>query len=106
MKLREDAKEGDSVDAARLCSPHLRARKDFIGAQLANAEEGGGRNVLMEYWKEVIMKKELAEMARGARYFRVRVPQGKGSKKSKRVEGRVRLQWAMAASELGGRFDQ
>eukprot|EP00959_Pyramimonas_sp_CCMP1952_P005879 123153-Pyramimonas_sp.AAC.1 len=35
MKLREESKEDDKVDTARLDSPHLYVWKDFIRALLA-----------------------------------------------------------------------
>ncbi|CAK0818331.1 unnamed protein product [Prorocentrum cordatum] len=95
MKLREESKEDDKVDTAKLGSPHLHVWKDFIRALLASTEEGKPRDILTYYWRNHIMRYELVDAAAEVKYFRVRTPQGKEKKKSKRMEGKVRLQWAL-----------
>eukprot|EP00959_Pyramimonas_sp_CCMP1952_P249090 5207054-Pyramimonas_sp.AAC.1 len=51
------------------------------------------------------MRYELVDAAAEVKHFRVRTPQGEEKNKSKRMEGKVRLQWALTmtnktASEL------
>eukprot|EP00959_Pyramimonas_sp_CCMP1952_P323752 6775615-Pyramimonas_sp.AAC.1 len=100
MKLRDDHKEDETVDTAQLGSPHIYAWKDFIRALLESTEEGLARSTLTTYGKEYTMKKDLFEAEEEVKYFRVRVPQGKEmKKKSKRMEGKVRLQWALSTNK-------
>ncbi|CAK0827033.1 unnamed protein product, partial [Prorocentrum cordatum] len=86
-KLRGDHKEDEAVDTAQLESPRI--------------HEGLARSTLATYWKDYIVKKDMFEAAEGARYFRARAPQGKETgKKSKRMEGKARLQWALSTNKV------
>ncbi|CAK0822884.1 unnamed protein product, partial [Prorocentrum cordatum] len=117
MRLRGEHSNDESVDTAKPGSPHLHVWKDSVRALLGSTEEGKAREILTDYWRNHIMQYELQDMAADVKYFRVRVPQGKEKKKnkkkkkkkkkSKRMEGKVRSQWALAttnkkAAELDG----
>ncbi|CAK0788592.1 unnamed protein product, partial [Prorocentrum cordatum] len=103
---KEKAKEDDAVDTAKLGSPHLHVWKEFIKALLARTEAGQARDTLTKYWTEKIMKYELVDAAMDIKYFRVRAPQGKeAKKKSKRMEGKVRLQWALSTTTIAQELD-
>ncbi|CAK0795990.1 unnamed protein product [Prorocentrum cordatum] len=106
MDPKEKAKEDEGVDTAALGSPHLHVWKDFIRALLASTEEGQARTALGTYWTKNVMKYELKDAAAEIKYFRVRVPQGKeAKKKSKRMEGKVRLQWALSTTRIARELD-
>ena len=102
----EEAKEDDGVDTASLGSPHLHLWKGFIRALLASTEAGYDRDLLLRYWKEHIMALDLQDLAKDVEYSRVRVPQGKENNNSKRMEGKVRLQWALSNSDMANELDK
>eukprot|EP00959_Pyramimonas_sp_CCMP1952_P293321 6134703-Pyramimonas_sp.AAC.1 len=70
MDLKEEAREGDAVDAAKLGSPHLYVWKDFTRALLASTEAGHARDTLTKYWTENTMKHDLVDAATDIKHFR------------------------------------
>ncbi|CAK0794439.1 unnamed protein product [Prorocentrum cordatum] len=96
-QLREGAKDDPQVDAW----------KDFARTLLASTADGREREALTDYWKNFIMKYELAQAPVDIKYFWARVPQPRETEnKSKRMESKVRLQRALSTTNIATELDE